>query len=127
MKANRKFLGTASTLAGLLTQSLAAPSTEPVNPDASVSARNLLTYLVNVASDGNTLSGQQELEDADWVTQNFGNTPSLLGVDFMDYSPSRVEFGASSTAVEDAITFAEQGGIITFCWHWGKLQPALPF
>ena len=123
MKATRTLFGTAFALAGLSTQALAAPSTEPVNPNASESARTLLSYLVDVASDGNTLSGQQELEDVVWVTQNFGKTPAILGVDFMDYSPSRVEFGASASTVEDAISFFGEGGIITFCWHWGKLQP----
>jgi mannan endo-1,4-beta-mannosidase len=123
MKTNQSLLGSAFALARLLTLGLAAPSTEPVNPDASESARNLLSYLVGVSADGSTLSGQQDLADVDWVTQNVGKTPAILGVDLMDYSPSRVEFGASATTVEDAITFAGQGGIIAFCWHWGKLRP----
>lgn len=36
----------------------------------------------------------------------------------MDYTPSRTALGASSSAVEKAIEFANKGGIVTFCWHW---------
>lgn len=47
-----------------------------------------------------------------------GNYPALLGLDMMDYTPSRTALGASSSAVEKAIEFANKGGIVTFCWHW---------
>lgn len=47
-----------------------------------------------------------------------GDYPALLGLDLMDYTPSRTAFGASSSAVEKAIEFANKGGIVTFCWHW---------
>lgn len=47
-----------------------------------------------------------------------GDYPALLGLDLMDYTPSRTAFGTSSSAVEKAIEFAEKGGIVTLCWHW---------
>lgn len=47
-----------------------------------------------------------------------GDYPALLGLDLMDYAPSRTAFGASSSAVEKAIEFANKGGIVTLCWHW---------
>lgn len=47
-----------------------------------------------------------------------GDYPALLGLDLMDYTPSRTAFGASSSAVEKAIEFADKGGIVTLCWHW---------
>ena len=47
-----------------------------------------------------------------------GDYPALLGLDMMDYTPSRTALGASSSAVETAIEFANKGGIVTFCWHW---------
>ena len=47
-----------------------------------------------------------------------GSCPALLGLDMMDYTPSRTALGASSSAVEKAIEFANKGGIVTFCWHW---------
>ena len=47
-----------------------------------------------------------------------GDYPALLGLDLVDYTPSRTAFGASSSAVEKAIEFANKGGIVTLCWHW---------
>lgn len=52
------------------------------------------------------------------MTQQVGKTPAVLGVDLIEYSPSRVEHGSTSTAVEDAIAHAEKGGIVTVVWHW---------
>ncbi|KAL4994838.1 putative mannan endo-1,4-beta-mannosidase E [Aspergillus recurvatus] len=109
-----------SVALGLLGFAQATPATKPVNPRASSTAKNLLAHLVHIASNGTTLSGQQELEDANWVTDNVGFSPAILGIDLMDYSPSRVEFGAVATSIEDAIAYAKRGGIITVCWHWGS-------
>ncbi|MBQ8931647.1 MAG: beta-mannanase [Ruminiclostridium sp.] len=47
-----------------------------------------------------------------------GKTPAILGLDFMDYTPSRTALGARSHAVDKAIEFGDMGGIVTFCWHW---------
>lgn len=47
-----------------------------------------------------------------------GDYPALLGLDMMDYTPSRTAFGTSSSTVEKAIEFADKGGIVTLCWHW---------
>lgn len=44
-----------------------------------------------------------------------GDYPALLGLDLMDYTPSRTAFGASSSTVEKAIEFANKGGIVTLC------------
>lgn len=47
-----------------------------------------------------------------------GDYPALLGLDMMDYTPSRTALGTSSSAVDKAIEFHRKGGIVTFCWHW---------
>lgn len=52
------------------------------------------------------------------VKKATGKTPAVLGLDFIEYSPSRVENGSSSKATEFAIQHWENGGIVTFCWHW---------
>lgn len=36
----------------------------------------------------------------------------------MEYSPSRVANGSTSKAVDYAIEYWNEGGIVTFCWHW---------
>ncbi len=47
-----------------------------------------------------------------------GKYPAMLGLDMMDYTPSRTALGAKSNAVERAVEFSNMGGIVTFCWHW---------
>lgn len=90
----------------------------PVNKNANSDAKALLKYLSSIYGN-HILSGQQDQASLDWVTQNIGKTPAILGVDLMDYTESRTSRGASSTDVDKAIAFAQRGGIVTFCWHWG--------
>lgn len=48
-----------------------------------------------------------------------GKKPASLGLDMMDYTPSRNTLGAKvSQAVDRAIDFNKENGIVTFCWHW---------
>ena len=55
-----------------------------------------------------------------------GDYPAILGLDMMEYSPSRVEKGGKSdNAVPHAIEYWEKGGIVTFCWHWNAPTPYL--
>jgi mannan endo-1,4-beta-mannosidase len=89
----------------------------PVDKNATVEAKYLLAFLQNHYGT-KTLSGQQDLADAKWVKDNVGKYPAVLGLDFMDYSPSRVERGATSNDVEEAIEWSQMGGITTFVWHW---------
>lgn len=53
-----------------------------------------------------------------WIQQNIGKSPAIIGLDMMDYSPSRVSRGTTSTAVEDAVAFDANSTIVNFCWHW---------
>ncbi|KAI3336279.1 carbohydrate-binding module family 35 [Xylariaceae sp. AK1471] len=87
------------------------------NPNAGASATALYQYLKSLYGQ-KILSGQQDATWANWVTQQVGKTPAVLGVDLIEYSPSRVEHGSTSTAVEDAIAHASKGGIVTVVWHW---------
>jgi mannan endo-1,4-beta-mannosidase len=89
----------------------------PIDPLATNQAKHLLSFLQSQYG-SKTLSGQQELSEAQWVQQNVGKFPALVGFDFMDYSPSRVERGATSQAVEQSFQWTGMGGITTFCWHW---------
>ncbi len=48
-----------------------------------------------------------------------GRYPAILGLDFMDYSPSRIAHGTTCYAVKKAIEYyTEYGGIVTISWHW---------
>ncbi|CAM3555252.1 glycosyl hydrolase [Paenibacillus lupini] len=88
-----------------------------VNPNATVETKALMNYLVNHYGK-NILSGQQTLEDAQWIKDQTGKYPAIVSTDMMDYSPSRVEHGTASTEVDKAIQWAKEGGIVSFVWHW---------
>lgn len=95
-----------------------------VNTNASDNAKRLMTYLCDIYGT-DILSGQYcndgmyGHENATiWKTTG-GKYPAILGLDMMEYSPSRVARGSSTSVVEHAIEYWEEaGGIVTFCWHW---------
>lgn len=95
-----------------------------INPNATENTRKLYSYLCDTYGKY-TLSGQvcdkgingPEIKAIHKVTSKY---PAILGLDMMDYTPSRRALGASNpTSVEQAVKFHEEGGIVTFCWHWG--------
>ena len=58
------------------------------------------------------------MADANWIEENIGKKPAILGLDLIDYSPSRIERGTTSSDVEHAIQGDELGRIVTFACHW---------
>uniref|UniRef100_A0A8H7N338 GH26 domain-containing protein n=1 Tax=Bionectria ochroleuca TaxID=29856 RepID=A0A8H7N338_BIOOC len=88
-----------------------------VNSNANADAKALYSYLISIYGK-KILSGQQDLTWADWIEEKIGKIPALVSVDLMDYSPSRVEHGTVGTSIEEAITHAGRGGIISVLWHW---------
>lgn len=90
-----------------------------VTPSPSHEADSLYDYLASLYGKV-ILSGQYggttEFEKINSIS---GKTPVIRGFDLIDYSPTRVQFGATSTEVEKAIAWhKEKKGIVTFCWHW---------
>ncbi|MEC0107079.1 glycosyl hydrolase [Paenibacillus taichungensis] len=92
-------------------------SSNLVNKDATSEARELMKYLAERYGKG-VLSGQQDYGNLNWINENTGRKPAVIGFDLMDYSPSRTERGAISQEIRDAIAWHRQGGIVTLCWHW---------
>lgn len=102
-------------------------SPEPINPNSSAEAVSLKKFLLKNFGK-TTFAGQFQSEgkpytdassDIAYVKKITGKYPAVYGNDFIDYSPSRVAFGATSNAVEDAINYSKnEHGIITFTWHW---------
>ncbi|WP_208414623.1 glycosyl hydrolase [Paenibacillus castaneae] len=88
-----------------------------VNPNATPEAQALINYLVDNYGK-KILSGQQELSMAKWIKEQTGKYPAILSHDLIEYSPSRVENGSSSMAVEEMMEWAKDGGLISLCWHW---------
>ena len=97
-------------------------SAELVNPNATENARRLMSYLADNYGE-KILSGQycdtgmygKEFQVIKKVTDK---TPAVLGLDFMEYTPSFVENGSNGRSTDLALQCWEQGGIVTFCWHW---------
>lgn len=97
-------------------------SVSPINPNITPEAQALLEFLA--ANFGKRIiAGQQEydgrlMRDISYIEKVTGKEPALLGLDLMDYSPSRVERGAVSRTVEAALEWHERGGIVALTWHW---------
>jgi hypothetical protein len=94
-------------------------SAEPRNARASDGVRRLMRFLVDQYG-RSILSGQQDAASAETVRALTGKAPAVLGVDLMDYSPSRVERQGlpAHGAIEDALDAFREGAIITAAWHW---------
>lgn len=96
-----------------------------VNPYASRETKALMSFLVDNYGK-KVIAGQQQeswvagMGRIDWLYQNTGKKPGLVGFDFMDYTPSRVEQGATSSDTDKAIEWYKNGGVVTFCWHWNS-------
>lgn len=87
------------------------------NPDASSEAKSLMSYLVD-SYGKRILSGQQDYSNVEWLQKNLGKKPAVVGFDLMDYSPSRVAYGAETEEIEEAIEWDRQGGVVAMLWHW---------
>lgn len=99
------------------------------NPNASEETKRLYSYLCDIYGE-KILSGQfcdtgQYGKEFQVIKKATGETPAVLGLDFIEYTPSRVENGSSGNATELAIDFWNSGGIVTFCWHWNAPSPYL--
>lgn len=88
-----------------------------VTPNATPATKSLMSFLVKNYGKA-IISGQQDLAMLKWVEEKVGKTPAILGLDMIEYSPTRAEQGSTSTAVEEAIAWDQKGGIVNFVWHW---------
>ena len=62
------------------------------------------------------LSGQyiySDMNDVNIIEEVTGKYPAIMGIDLIDYSPSRVEHGARGTVIRKAKAWAKKNGIIT--------------
>jgi len=99
-------------------RALLKPPAVPSDPNASQGARNLLKSLID-SYGSHTKSGQYGADDSNLVLKVSGQSPSIFGDDFIDYSPSRVAFGSMpKDLTERAIERAKRGQIVTMSWHW---------
>jgi mannan endo-1,4-beta-mannosidase len=89
-----------------------------VTPSPSTKSDSLYKFLSKVYGKV-ILSGQfGGATEFDKIKTLSGKTPVIRGFDLIEYSPSRVAHGSTSTETEKAIDWNKQKGIVTFCWHW---------
>lgn len=63
-------------------------------------------------------SGQTDLPDAEYVHDQTGKSPAILGLDFMSTPRS---MGGDRSNTQTAIDWTlKRGGIVTFQWHWSS-------
>ncbi|KAF7592252.1 hypothetical protein BBP40_000454 [Aspergillus hancockii] len=92
-------------------------SYDNIDKAATPGAKALLKYIQSQYG-SHYISGQQDAGSLQWVQQNLGAAPAILGSDFMYYSPSAVTHGSKSHAVEDVLQHDKRGGINAIVWHW---------
>lgn len=90
-----------------------------INPNATDNTKRLMSYLTDIYG-RYTLSGQQsdKLIEIGAIRNATGKQPAIIGLDLIELSPSRVEFGSTSSVLKTAETYDAAGGIITMAWHW---------
>ena len=101
-----------------------------VTPDPSPEAQRLFDWMCSIygkkiITGQNCDGGMYGMENQAIWRATGGLYPALLGLDMMSYSPSRAERGETGQSVDHAIQYWENGGIVTFCWHWNAPSPYL--
>ncbi len=91
------------------------------NPDADDNAKRLFSFLCdnygNHIISGQVSDGMYGSENAA-IWAETGEYPAILGLDFVDYSLSRVEKGCEGYSTDYAISYWNSGGIVEFSWLW---------
>lgn len=101
-----------------------------VNKNASENTRRLMSYLTDQYGKY-TLSGQYNNDygiDSPEIQELYkltGKYPAIMGFDYVNYSPSRTQYGADSQQTEYAVQWYDMGGIVTFMWHWNAPKDLL--
>jgi len=100
-----------------------------VNKNATDNTRRLFNYLADVYGK-KILTGQyadqgKNSDEFKALYNLTGEYPAILGLDLIDYTPSRVSRGTRGKSVEKAIEYWNDGGIVTFAWHWNAPEEYL--
>ena len=96
------------------------------NPLADANTRVLMNYLASQYG-SKTLSGQHHEQSKNlsfpvqsYLNKSGGIVPAVRSSDFINYSPTRVQFGDTpDDESEQSIAWAQQtGGVVSMMWHW---------
>ena len=97
----------------------------PANPALSAEAKALFAQLSENYRK-HTLAGQVDYQEdgryvaLDYIAKTAQRRPVIVGLDLIDFSPSRQAFGADpGTLIDDAIKMVrEEHLVLTLNWHW---------
>ncbi|MBR2075353.1 MAG: beta-mannosidase [Clostridia bacterium] len=100
-----------------------------VNPNATDNAKRLMKWMTDVYGK-KIITGQYSDngmygDEMNAIYASTGEYPAILGLDLIDYSPSRVARGTRGKSVDKAIEYWNEGGIISFAWHWNAPEEYL--
>ncbi len=104
-------------------------SYELSDPMATDRAKGLMKYLTDMYGEY-IISGQYGdlgIHGSEFkaIKEATGKYPAMLGLDLIEYTPSRAANGSIGYDVDYALVFDKKGGIVTFCWHWNAPEPYL--
>jgi mannan endo-1,4-beta-mannosidase len=86
------------------------------NASATAGARALFQVL-REGYGKEVLSGATDAQAVFEITKTW---PALQGFDLMDFTPSRMAFGAKADDLARALRWHQDGGLVQFQWHWGS-------
>jgi mannan endo-1,4-beta-mannosidase len=90
-----------------------------VNPNATDRTKKLYQFLLDNYGK-KIISGVMTLnsfDDSDWLKQQTGKEPALLGIDFMQTNRGYTWYN-NNTPANDARTWYNKNGIPAMMWHW---------
>lgn len=90
-----------------------------VTPNPTPEASALYDFLLDNYGD-RIISGAMTLnsfDESDWLKENTGKEPALLGIDFM-HSGREYSWYNDKTPINDAKTWYGRNGIPALLWHW---------
>lgn len=89
-----------------------------VDTQATFAARMLMKALVSDYGQ-HTWAGQHDSSEISYIQGKTGTKPAIVEGDFIDYSPSRIQYGANpGNYTESYIALESAGHVLGFCWHW---------
>ncbi len=100
-----------------------------INADACV--KELLDYLYSLPQKGVLLGQHTQTKvqkELRYIKEITGKEPAICGFELLSYSPNiqyetcgeecLKEIEENRGTLEQAMEWADKGGIVTFCWHW---------
>jgi mannan endo-1,4-beta-mannosidase len=101
-------------------------SSQPVDAQADANTRALMNYMTGIygqktlAGHQHNASHNQAFPSSTFLSLSGGLKPALRSSDFMEYSPSRRQFGSNpNNETEQSIDWARKtGGVMSMTWHW---------